>query len=94
MSKFSPDAVRSEIETLVRGLLEAAGETVQVEYDASLADAGITSVDLVNLMLGIEARFDIMIPAKLLTPDHFRSVQSIEKMVLSIVTGDEMSKVA
>ena len=75
-------------------MLEAAGKAVQFEYETSLADAGITSVDLVNLMLGIEARFDIMIPAKLLTPDHFRSVASIEKMVLSIVTPDELTKVA
>jgi acyl carrier protein len=46
-----------------------------------LRDAGLTSLDLVNLMLAVEAEFDIEIPQADMTPDNFRSIDSIEALV-------------
>jgi acyl carrier protein len=42
---------------------------------------GLASVDMVNLMLGVEAEFDLTIPQCEITPDNFRSVQMIERMI-------------
>ncbi len=53
----------------------------QIAVDASLTDGGFTSVDMVNLMLAVEAEFDIMIPPSDITPENFRSVATIHALV-------------
>ena len=47
----------------------------------NLRDAGLTSLDMVNLMLAIEAEFDIEVPQSAMTPEHFDTVAAIEKLV-------------
>ncbi len=37
----------------------------------NLREAGLTSLDMVNLMLAVEAEFDIEIPQSAMTPDNF-----------------------
>ena len=38
-------------------------------------------MDLVNLMLAVEAEFDLTIPGSCMNPQNFRSVESIAKMI-------------
>jgi len=38
-------------------------------------------MDMVNLMLGVEAEFDFMIPQDQITPENFQSVQTLERLV-------------
>ncbi len=71
----------SRITALVETILERNGQVIQVAPDDRLVDAGLTSMDMVNLMLSIEAEFDIMIPPADITPGNFRSIASIEAMV-------------
>jgi acyl carrier protein len=40
-------------------------------------------MDMVNLMLGVEAEFDFMIPQEQITPENFQSVQTLERLVAS-----------
>jgi acyl carrier protein len=47
-----------------------------------LVDVGLTSVDMVNLMLGVEAEFDFTIPQDEITPENFQSVETLQRMVL------------
>jgi acyl carrier protein len=49
--------------------------------DDNLRDAGLTSLDMVNLMLAIEAEFDIEIPQSAMTPDNFDTICAIEALV-------------
>ncbi|HXB52996.1 MAG TPA: phosphopantetheine-binding protein [Rhizomicrobium sp.] len=49
--------------------------------DDNLRDAGLTSLDMVNLMLAIEAEFDIEIPQSAMTPDNFDTVAAIDSLV-------------
>lgn len=49
--------------------------------DENLRDAGLTSLDMVNLMLAIEAEFDIEIPQNAMTPDNFDTIRAIEALV-------------
>jgi acyl carrier protein len=51
--------------------------------DENLRDAGLTSLDMVNLMLSIEAEFGIEIPQSAMTPDNFESVRTIESLVMA-----------
>jgi acyl carrier protein len=68
--------------TLVKAILEQNAISVQVEPDTRLVDAGLTSMDMVNLMLGVEAEFDFTIPQSQITPENFQSVRSLELMIV------------
>ena len=74
--------VRSRITALVRGILAQNSVTAAVTADALLVDIGLTSMDMVNLMLGVEAEFDFTIPQEQITPENFQSVQSLERLVM------------
>lgn len=73
---------------LVRQILAANSITRPVSVDDQLAEAGLSSIDMVNLMLAVEAEFDIMIPASDITPENFRSVSTIEALVVSLGSTD------
>src|SRR5471030_2739303 len=49
--------------------------------DDNLRDAGLTSLDMVNLMLAVEAEFDIEIPQSAMTPDNFDTIRAIGALV-------------
>ena len=51
--------------------------------DSRLVDVGLTSMDMVNLMLGVEAEFDFTIPQAEITPENFQSVKTLERMIVS-----------
>lgn len=46
-----------------------------------LRDAGLTSMDMVNLVLAVESEFDLMVPESSITPANFRSVDAISHLV-------------
>ncbi|HKM87914.1 MAG TPA: phosphopantetheine-binding protein [Xanthobacteraceae bacterium] len=66
---------------LVRGLLAKRAIERPVRADEDLAAAGLSSLDIVNLMLAVEAEFDIKIPDREMTPANFRSIAHIAKLV-------------
>ena len=80
MQAFDTD-VRDRIIKLVKGILEQNSLTANIAPQAKLVDAGLTSMDMVNLMLGVEAEFDFTIPQAEITPENFQSVETLERMV-------------
>jgi acyl carrier protein len=64
----------------------AARHAIKPEFEKSdaLVDVGLSSLDLVNLMVAVEAEFDIMIPPASLTPKNFYSIEAIARMVESV----------
>ena len=81
MQAFDTD-VRDRIIKLVRGILEQNSLAADVTPAARLVDIGLTSMDMVNLMLGVEAEFDFTIPQSEITPDNFQSVDTLQRMVV------------
>lgn len=77
----------SRISDIVQGLLAKRGRPGAVGLDQDLNEAGLTSVDMVNLMLAVEGEFDIEIPATLMKPEHFRTLRAIESLVATVVTA-------
>ena len=73
--------LRNRIIKLVKGILEQNSLTADITPQAKLVDAGLTSMDMVNLMLGVEAEFDFTIPQSAITPENFQSVETLERMV-------------
>jgi acyl carrier protein len=69
---------------VVRQMLPQTAATAQLRADQSLQDAGLKSLDMVVLMLAIEAEFDVEIPQHEMTPDNFQSVAAIRQLVASL----------
>jgi acyl carrier protein len=88
-SVTTSDAITSNarVRGLVRALLAKRDFKGLLEDTSSLYDAGLTSLDLVNLMLAVEAEFDLEIPQEEMTPDNFRSVEAIERLVETLATA-------
>lgn len=64
----------------VRMLAKRGVTTIPAARD-NLRDAGLTSLDMVNLMLAVEAEFDIEVPQSAMTPENFDTVAAIENLV-------------
>ena len=73
--------LRNRVIKLVKGILAQNSLPTDVTPSAKLVDAGLTSMDMVNLMLGVEAEFDFTIPQVKITPENFQSVATLEHMV-------------
>jgi acyl carrier protein len=82
MQAFNTDA-QDRILALVRAILEQNAISVGVSPESRLVDIGLTSMDMVNLMLSVEAEFDFTIPQAEITPENFQSVKTLELMVVS-----------
>ena len=66
---------------LVRQILAKRAIERPVGADEDLAASGLSSLDIVNVMLAVEAEFDIKIPDREMTPANFRSIAQIAKLV-------------
>ncbi len=73
--------VQKRVISLVSDILSANSIVVDVLPGSRLADIGMTSMDMVSLMLAVEAEFDMTIPQADITPDNFQSPQTIERLV-------------
>ncbi|MGJ5065821.1 phosphopantetheine-binding protein [Bradyrhizobium oligotrophicum] len=80
MPSFDVD-VSHRIMVLVRDILAQNASSTDVTADAKLVDIGLTSLDMVNLMLALESEFDFTIPQELITPENFQSVATLERLV-------------
>ena len=80
MQGFDID-IRHRVTTLVKTILEQNAVSAELAPEARLVDAGLTSMDMVSLMLAVEAEFDMMIPQAEITPENFQSPESIEHLV-------------
>ena len=56
-----------------------------VSVDENLQEAGLTSLDLVNLMLAVESAFDLTISGADLIPANFRSIAAIESLLSTLL---------
>ena len=82
MASFTDD-VQTRILALVKTILQQNAMTAEVRPDSLLVDVGLTSMDMVNLMLGVEAEFDFTIPQDEITPENFQSIKTLQQMVLA-----------
>ena len=74
-------AVRERLLAQVAQILGKPGEAQSIAVDARLSELGMSSIKMVNLMLAVEGEFDLSIPQNHITPENFRSVESIEALL-------------
>jgi acyl carrier protein len=75
--------VRDRILDLVKAILKQNSIAVEVDPESRLVNVGLTSMDMVSLMLGVEAEFDFTIPQSEITPENFQSVKTLELLIVS-----------
>ena len=81
MQNFDAD-VQTRIHALIKAILEQNAITAEVHPESRLVDVGLTSMDMVNLMLGVEAEFDFTIPQAEITPENFQSIKTLQRMIV------------
>ena len=81
MSSVILSPPRDRITTIARRMLTRRGVAAIPGSGDNLREAGLTSLDMVNLVLAIEAEFDIEIPQSAMTPDNFDTVAAIAALV-------------
>jgi acyl carrier protein len=74
---------------LVRQLMAKRSIERSVGYEDVLSECGLSSLDMVNLMLAVETEFDIKIPDRDMTPSNFRSIAQIDKLVGALLRSDQ-----
>lgn len=75
--------VQGRLLALVKSILDQNAIAVDIEPATLLVDVGLTSMDMVNLMLAVEAEFDFTIPQSDITPENFQSIETLKHLVLS-----------
>jgi acyl carrier protein len=81
MQDFGID-FQTRILALVKSIVEQNAMTAEIGPQTRLVDIGLTSMDMVSLMLAVEAEFDFTIPQAEITPENFQSVATLERMIV------------
>jgi acyl carrier protein len=76
---------RARVVELIREILDKKPVVRSVPIGDELSGMGLGSMDMINLMLAVEAEFDIAIPQAELTIENFRSVSTIELLIDRLV---------
>jgi acyl carrier protein len=74
--------VQSRLLALVKSILDQNAIAADLKPATLLVDVGLTSMDMVNLMLAVEAEFDFTIPQSEITPENFQSVETLTRLVV------------
>jgi acyl carrier protein len=82
----SPDpVVRERLLRIVGDILGKSDSVAQLPVEGRLSELGMTSLKMVNLMLAVEVEFELTIPQSDITPDNFRSVGSVEALLMRLL---------
>jgi len=81
MSDHMSHSAEDRVITVVQRLLTERSISRRIDSEDDLREAGLTSMDMVNLVLAVESEFDLMIPEISITPANFRSVAAISSLV-------------
>ena len=81
MSTGIETSANAAVADVVGRILAARSIAQPVNPNEDLREAGLTSLDMVSLVLSVEAEFGIKVPEREITPANFRSIATIETLV-------------
>jgi acyl carrier protein len=76
-------SVQGRVLCVIRSILEQNASSADIHPESRLVDIGLNSMDMVALMLKVEAEFDLTLPQPEITPENFQSVKTLELMILN-----------
>jgi acyl carrier protein len=80
------EALRDRLLRQVAQILGKPDAAATLPVEGRLSELGMSSIKMVNLMLAVEAEFDLTIPQTDITPENFRSVASVEALLERLLT--------
>jgi acyl carrier protein len=83
----SSDSPEDRVVDVVKRLLAELSINRPVCSDDDLREVGLSSLDMVNLMLSVEAEFDLEIPEIDITSANFRSISAISNLVTTLLNN-------
>ena len=84
MSNVSELPPRDKILNIVADFLARHRVNRVIRPEDNLRDVGLTSMDMVNIVLKVEAACGVTIPDRDITPGNFRTVAAIDNLVTSL----------
>src|SRR6516165_1260165 len=79
------DSPTDRITALINRMLSERSLGFPAFPDDDLRSLGLSSLDMVNLVLAVESEFDVSIPDADITPSRFRSIATIAALVTSLL---------
>jgi acyl carrier protein len=76
--------VQNRVLALIKGILVQNSIHADLRPESRLVDIGLTSMDMVKLMLEVEAEFDLTIPQSDITPENFQSANTLQLMIVRL----------
>jgi len=83
-STTSDVSSRDKIFRIVERFLAQRSIDRTLHPEDNLRDVGITSLDMVNIVLQVESACGVTIPDREITPANFRSVAAIDSLITSL----------
>jgi acyl carrier protein len=87
MQEAQGDITSERVGTLVQRLLSDRSISRAVSENDDFREVGLSSVDLVALMLSVEAEFNLTIPDAEVTTANFRSVATVSSLVSRLTSS-------
>lgn len=82
---MNTESIKKELISLVATLFADNGFDVDmIEYIDFIDDLGMDSITFISLVVELEAKFDIIVPDKMLTIENFKSIDDILVKIFGI----------
>ena len=72
---------------VVQRLLTERSLNPAIQPGDDLRVAGLTSLDMISLVLAVEAEFGLLVPETQIKPDNFQSVVAISNLVSALLAA-------
>jgi len=77
---------RERLIRLLEPLIDVEVTVRPIPVDQNLSELGVGSVQMVDLMLAMEAEFDLTIPVEHINPENFLSIATLTALVLELTS--------
>jgi acyl carrier protein len=84
MSNKIDAATNNGVADVVRRMLDERSIAAIVTADADLREIGLTSMDMIDLILSVESAFGLHIPEAQITLANFRSISAIDTLIAAL----------
>jgi acyl carrier protein len=84
MSDSNERSVEDRIAAIVQRLLAEHSIDHVAGMDEDLRQAGLSSLDMVTLVLSVEEEFNLLVPEASIMPANFRSIATIGRLIVTL----------
>jgi acyl carrier protein len=85
MLDISVHSPADRVADLIKRIFTKRSLAFPTSHDEDLRDLGLSSLDMVNLVLSVESEFNVTIPERDITPRSFRSISTISALVTGLL---------